>query len=156
MTAFSVASAPVLTSSVFFGTFAGHERVQLLADCDVALVGQHVEAGVQEPIELAAHGFDDGGCAMSGVEAADATGEIDQAVAVDVFHDRAFGFGDKNRRGVISRLHDGGVAPLHQRLRTRPGNGSAKLNGGHKSVLSSQFSVLSCQLSANTAWPRFY
>jgi len=87
---------------------------------------------VQKTIELPANRFNDGGRAMSSVKAANAAGEIDQPVAVDIFDNRAFSLRDKDRRGVISRLHNSLVAARHQRLRTRPGNLSAELNGRHK------------------------
>ncbi len=62
---------------------------------------------------------------MSGIQASDAAGEIDQAIAIDVFDDRAFGFGDKYRRGVKSALRHGRVTALHQLLRTRSWNRGA-------------------------------
>ena len=96
-----------------------------------------------EAVELAAHGINHSRCSMSGVEAADAARKINQAVAVNIFHDRSFRLGDKDRRGMISPLHNGSIAPLHEGLRARSGNGCAHLNGGHNSVLSSKSSVLS-------------
>jgi hypothetical protein len=71
---------------------------------------------MQEAIKLAAHGVNHSRRAMSGIEAADAAGKINQAVAVNIFYDRSFRLGNKDRRGVISRLHDGSIAPLHKRL----------------------------------------
>src|SRR6266481_6069114 len=84
---------------------------------------------------------------MSGVEASDAAGKIKQPVAVNIFDDRSFRLGDEDRRGMISGLHNGSIAPLHKRLRARSGNRCAQLNGRHNSVLSSQLSVVSCQFS---------
>src|SRR6266581_5668987 len=53
------------------------EGVEFLTDCDVALVGKHIETGVQETVKLAAYGFDHGGGAVSSIEAANAAGKID-------------------------------------------------------------------------------
>jgi hypothetical protein len=62
---------------------------------------------------------------VSGIEAADAAREVDEAIAIDIFDDRAFRLRDENGRGVIGSLHDGSITALHQGLRTRAGNGSA-------------------------------
>jgi len=69
---------------------------------------------VQEAIELAAHGVDHRRGAMSGVEAADATSKINQAVAVNILDDRPFRLGNEDRRGVKSRMYHGGIAPNHE------------------------------------------
>src|SRR5208282_1981455 len=120
-------------------------RVQFLAHGNIAFIRQHVETGMQEAIKLAAHSLDHGGSAVSCVEAANTSGKVDHAVAIDVLDDSTFGFVYEDRRGMERSLHNGRVAPLHQRLRARPWNGSAKLNGGHRRVLSSRFSVPSCR-----------
>jgi hypothetical protein len=109
----------------FLRSLARYQRVQLLANGDIAFVGQHVKTGVQKTIQLAAHGINHRRRAMSGVEAADAARKVDQAIAVDIFDDPTFGLGNKNRGGVIGRLHNGSIAPLHQRLRARSRNRGA-------------------------------
>src|SRR6266852_6682916 len=98
---------------------------------------------MQEAIKLATHRLDHSRRAMSGVKAANAPGKINQPVTVNIFDHGSFSPGNEDRRGVISRLHNSSITPLHKRLRPRSGNGCAQLNGGHKSVLSSNSSVLS-------------
>ena len=132
----------------FLRTLPRHDCIQLLANCDVAFIRQHVEAGMQELVKLTAHSINDGGSAVPGVKAANAAGEVDQAIAVHVFDDGTFRLRNKDRRGVVGGLHDCGVAPLHQFLRTRSGNGSTQLNSGHD---NSQFLALSSQLLACSA-----
>ena len=87
---------------------------------------------MQEAIKLTANGLDDWRRAMPGIEAADASGKVDKPVTVNIFDDRTFSLVDENGRGMKRALHNGSITPLHQRLRARPGNGSAKLNGRHK------------------------
>src|SRR5437879_720689 len=96
---------------------------------------------MQEPIKLAANSLDNTGGAVSGIEAADATSKINEAVAVHIFDDGAFSFRNKDGRRVIRGLHNRSVTAFHQLLRARPGNRRAKLNGRH----GKQFSVLSSQ-----------
>src|SRR5262249_40367856 len=72
------------------GKIARRNFVQALSESDVSLVGKYVEAGMQEAIELPANGFHHAGGAVPCVEASDAAGEIDHAIAIDVFDDGAF------------------------------------------------------------------
>ena len=69
----------------FLGKFSGRDFVHALGEADVAFVGRDLDAGVEEFVELAADGIDHRFLAMTGVGAADASGEIDVAVAVDIF-----------------------------------------------------------------------
>src|SRR5580704_1036836 len=110
------------------GELAWRNRIEPFGQCDVALVGKYVEAGVKEAVELSTNGFDHTGSAMPCVEAADSTREIDEAVAVNVFDDSAFGFGDKHGRGVIGRAHDGSVTASHEILRAWARDWSTQLN----------------------------
>ncbi len=71
---------------------------------------------MQEAIKLAAHRLDHSRRAMSSVEASDAPGKINQPVAVNILDDRALRLGDEYRRGMISPLHNGSIAPLHEGL----------------------------------------
>ena len=80
----------------FLSKISRRERVEPFADGHVAFVRQHIEAGVQELVELATNGFDDAGRAMACIEAADASGEVDEAIAIDIFYDRPVGLGDKD------------------------------------------------------------
>jgi hypothetical protein len=70
------------------------------ARSNVAFVGRDLNAGVEEFVELAADGVDHSFLAMTDVGAADAAGEIDVAVAVDVFEPCVFGLGDIDGRAV--------------------------------------------------------
>ena len=84
---------------------------------------------MQEAVELAAHGLDDRGGTVARVETANAAGEVNQAIAVNVFDDGAFGLVNEDGRGVEGTLGHRVIAAFHQRLRARAGNGSAELNG---------------------------
>ena len=106
----------------FLRTPARRQRIQLLADRNVAFIGQHVKAGMQEAIKLATHRVNHRRSAMSGIEAADAAGKIDQAVAVNIFDDRSFSLGNKDGRSMISRPYNGRIPPLHESLRARSRN----------------------------------
>ncbi len=85
---------------VFFANLPGVMAFMRSASADIAFVGRDLDAGVKELIELAANGFDYAWLAMAGVGAADASGEIDVAVAVDVFEPGVFGFGYVDGRAV--------------------------------------------------------
>jgi hypothetical protein len=68
---------------------------------------------------------------MADVEAADASGKIDEAVAVDVIDDRAFRSRGKERRGVIRAAGNGGFAAGHKDAGLGAGDFGAKLDGRH-------------------------
>src|SRR5437016_2972361 len=72
---------------------------------------------------------------MAGVEAADASGEIEIAIAVHVFEDRAFSARRENGRSVGRAARDGGFAADHEGARLGAGNFGADLNRFHGSVL---------------------
>ena len=54
------------------------------ASCDVALVGQHREVGVREARQLLLAAATTRGARVADVQAADAAGEVDEDVAVDI------------------------------------------------------------------------
>ena len=116
----------------FLRELARSDFVHALGKPDVALVGRDLHAGVQEAIELVFHRFDDRFLAMPDVEAADASGEVEVAVAVDVFEPGVFRLGDIDGRAVRKAAGHGFRAALGERLGLRAGNGSAKLNGRHR------------------------
>ena len=91
LTAFSTASAPLLTKKVRFSWRARREPVEPLGQLDVGLVGGDREADVGEPVELVADRLDHARMAVAGVDHADAAAEVDQPVAVGVGEDGAFG-----------------------------------------------------------------
>jgi hypothetical protein len=65
------------------------------------------------------------------IHRADAAGEIDKDVAIDVGDERAFGFRCKNRRGIIRPTRHRGLPALHKRLTLGAGDGGFKVDGFH-------------------------
>ena len=84
----------------FLGKLSRRDFVHALGEADVAFVGRDLDAGVEVFIELAADGLDDGLLAMTSVGAADASGEVDVAVAIDIFEPCVFGFRHVDWRAV--------------------------------------------------------
>ena len=60
---------------------------------------------------------------MPDVEAADAAGEIEVAIAVDIFEPRVFGFGDIDGRAVRKPARHGFGAALESAFDLGPGIG---------------------------------
>ncbi len=88
---------------------------QTLGQLDIGLVGQNLETGVGEPVELLFYSSNDMGMAMPGVEHRDTAGEIDVALALDVPDfavQRPSGY---DRRRVTDPAHDGLPAALENR-----------------------------------------
>ena len=115
----------------FLREISRRERVQFFGDGDVAFVRRDGEAEMQMLLELL---FDCGGDArrlMADVEAADAAGEIDVAIAVNVGERGAFSGRGENRDRVVWRARDGGFAAFHQRDRARAWDFRLDLNCGH-------------------------
>ena len=98
LTAFSTASAPLLTKKVRFSWEPGVSAVEPFGERDVGLVRGHREAHVCEPVELLADRLDHAGVPMTGVDDADAAAEVDEAVAVGVGQDGSLGVDDGDRR----------------------------------------------------------
>jgi hypothetical protein len=86
---------------------------------------------MKEFVELAANGVNHSLLTMTGIRAADASGKVDVAVAVDVFQPGAFGFRDVDRRAVRKAAGHGLGAALGESLRLRTGDGRADSNGTH-------------------------
>ena len=85
----------------FLGEMAGRELIQLLCQFHVRFIPGDGEAEVEKRVELSVHGCDDAWIAMSYVDGADASSEIDEAIAVNIFECRTFSVPDENgRRGV--------------------------------------------------------
>src|SRR5438309_7274948 len=72
---------------------AGSDFIHALGEADVSLVGGDLNTGVEEAVELVFDSGDDFVATVAHVEAADASGEIEVAVAVDVFEPGVCGFG---------------------------------------------------------------
>ncbi len=85
-----------------------------LPEAHVALVGRDLDAGMEEAVELFFHGFNNRFLAMADVEAANASGEVEVAVAVDKSRSHASSrLGDVDRRAGKGR-------GLWRGARTRP------------------------------------
>jgi len=93
-----------------------------------------VKSGVAEALELLLRRLDDSRVRVADVQAADAAGEVDERVAVDVGERRSVAFGDYEREADGERIGDYARLALENLLRTRPGNGRLELDrlrGGH-------------------------
>ena len=100
LTAFSIASAPEFSRSVFWSAAAaGGELGEPAADLDVRLVHPDHRALVQVAVDLLVHRLHDGGQRVADVRAADPAGEVDVLAAVDVPDPGALGALDEDRRG---------------------------------------------------------
>src|SRR5262249_6698430 len=76
---------------------------------------------------------------VSDVQAADASGEIEIAITVNIFDHGAAGAGGEDRRGVRGTTRYCGFAPRHQSSRLRSRNFRTNLNCGHISTIRSEF-----------------
>ena len=110
---------------------AGHPGVEPFGHADIALVGDHVDACMDEPIERPADGRDDGGLAMAQIGDTDPGGEVEQLVAINVGDHRALGLGRHDRRDVEGTVRDLPLAGCEDFAALRPGHGSLELNRGH-------------------------
>ena len=79
---------------------------QPLRECDVDLVGDDREVGVGELGELLLRGLDDARMRVADVEAADAAGEVDEGIAVDVRERCAAAFLDHDGEKDGQRVGD--------------------------------------------------
>ena len=86
---------------------------------------------MQKVIELFAYRGQHGLSTMPDVEAADAAGEVDVAVAVYIFEPRVFGFGHIHGSSKREPARHGGVAALGQRFGFRSRDLSFELNRVH-------------------------
>ena len=79
------------------GKLTGRDAVHGLGKRDIVLVRSNLGAGMEKAVHLPVNRRGDGGMPMSHIHAADAAGEIDQDVAVDIFDERAVGPRHVNR-----------------------------------------------------------
>ncbi len=115
----------------FLCKVARRERVEFFRQSDVALIGRHREAEMQMLVQLFLNRGHHARGTMSHVQAADASREIEIAVAVDVFDRRAFRARGENGRGVVRCARHRGFAASHQGSRAGAGNFRANLNRSH-------------------------
>src|SRR6266478_525937 len=97
----------------FLREVAGSERVQFFGNGDVAFVGSDGEAKMQVLFELLADGGEEARRAVTNIETANAAGEIEIAIAVDVFNGGALGVRGENRRGVRRAAGNSRFAASH-------------------------------------------
>src|SRR6266851_5155342 len=122
---------PGVEEDGFFREIAGGEGVEFFGDGDVAFVGSDGEAEMQVLLELRADGGEYARRAMADVEATDAPGEIEIAIAVDVLDGGAFGARGEDGRGVRRAAGNGGFAAGHQGAGLGARYFGANLNGVH-------------------------
>src|SRR5205807_6439552 len=96
---------------------------------DVAFVGSDGKAQMQVLFELLAEGGNDAGRTVAGVEAADAAGKVDVAIAIHVFDDGSFSARGENGRGVGRAARDGGFGAGQGGAGVGAGNFRAGLDG---------------------------
>src|SRR6202044_863187 len=89
------------------------QRIQLLSQLYIFLVGRDAEAGVNELIELWTNGGDDARSAMSDIQNTYAAREIEKAIAIDVFEHDAFGSSRKNWSGMRHAARNRGFPAAH-------------------------------------------
>jgi len=96
------------------GEITRHPRIDLLAQLDVGLVGQHLEAGVGELVQLVFHRLDDLRMQVAGIQHGDAAGEVDELAAFDVDHTAVLRMVGKDRMDLANAARDGSDTALHQ------------------------------------------
>src|SRR5882757_2634344 len=94
---------------------------------------------MQMLFELFANRGSDAGRLVTDIETADAAGEIDVAISVDVGEGRAFGRSGEDRSRIVGSARHGSFAALHQRNRARTGDFRLDLNCGHFSTIRLEF-----------------
>jgi hypothetical protein len=97
------------------------DRVEPLGELDVGLVGRDVETGVRLELRLPLDGRDHFRCRVAHVQDRDASREVDQPVAVDVFDDRAGRSGRHDRMEVGDARRHRRRAPCEPLLTLGPG-----------------------------------
>src|SRR6266851_779491 len=101
---------------------AGCNVIHTLREADVAFVRRDLHAGVEKMLELR---FDRRGycvAAMSSVQAADSTCEIDVAIAVHVLEPCVLRAGNVYRSGLRDSARDSGFAARGESARLRSGD----------------------------------
>ena len=111
---------------------------QPLGELDVGLVRDDREVGVREALELLLRRGDDLRVRVADVQAADAAGEVDERVAVDVGEQRAARASAATIGKVTrERRRDHALLALEDLPRARPGHLGAKLDrAGHRHAIT--------------------
>ena len=100
------------------GEVAGADAVHTLGQGNVVFIRRDLSASVQEPVYLLMNRRGDGGMAMSRIEAANAAGEVDEDVAVNVFNQRALSLVDVDMGGVREATRHSLLTTRMQLVRT--------------------------------------
>ena len=121
--AFSTASVPALKNAAFAGPANGARSSRRSASAHVDLVRDDRVVGVREALELLLRGLHDPRVRVADVEAADAAGEVDERVAVDVDERGAAALGRDDRERDRERRRDRRASmALENRPRARAGD----------------------------------
>ena len=105
-----------------------HSLDETFAERDVRLVGDDREVGVQEFCGLFLNCVDDTRMRVADVEAADASGEVDEGIAVDVCERRALAALDHHRQKDGKRVRDHAVLPFQDLLGAGPRDRRSQLD----------------------------
>src|SRR5260370_23281613 len=115
----------------FLRKIAGSQRVQFFRHGNVAFVGSDGEAEMQVLLEL----FPDRGehprRAVADIQAADASGDIEIALTIDILDGGAVSSCSENRRGIRRAAWNSSFTPRHQGARLGPRYFRANLNRRH-------------------------
>src|SRR5580658_8381696 len=114
-----------------FRKFARRELVQLLRHLHIAFVASHLKAEMEKGIELGTKGAKHARITVANVQAADATAQIDEAVAVYILENRAFHVADKKWGGGVDPTRDGLRPAGRQRTRIGSRNFCLESDTGH-------------------------
>ena len=115
----------------FLRELSGSHFIHAFREADVTLVRRDLHAGVEEFVDLVFYSFDDRFLAMADVEASDAAGEIEVAIAIDVFEPRVFGLGDVDRCAVRKSAGHGLGAAGRERAGFGAGDCGVDTDGAH-------------------------
>ncbi len=111
----------------------GCQPTQPFGNFDVQLIGDDGEIGVQKAVGLVVDRLHDPWMAVSDVQNADASDEVDEPVAVDVRERGALRFGRDDGRVYEQWPRHGLPLSLDDRARSRAGNLRLQLdNPGHR------------------------
>src|SRR5450830_1663175 len=99
----------------FLGEITWDLGVDFFAQFHVRLVGQYLEAGVGQLVQLLGHGRDDFRVYVTGVQHGDTAGEVDELATFNVGHSGVLrGFGE-DRVNLANTAWYSGFAAFHQR-----------------------------------------
>ncbi len=98
----------------FLGEIAGNAGVHFLAQFHVWLVGQNLEAGVGQLVQLLSHCGDDFRVHVASVQHGDTAGEVDELATFDVGHGGVLRRLGEDRVDLADAAWNGSLAALHQ------------------------------------------